>query len=450
VRHYGLQQLERADELGVVGERHLHWCVRLAEQAALALQGPEQAVWPARLEREHDNLRAALQWALDRGLHTLGLRVAAGLWHFWRNRGYLSEGRHWFAALLALAPDADDASMAVRASALEGAAWLAEDQFDYAQASALFAQSGAVRRILGQNERPAGPLINAAMEARANGDYTRATALLEECLAQHRALGDRENMKDGDLGLSVSPDRSYTLLALVLREQGEFLRATALCEEYLALHRRLGDAEGIGNALQGLGDIARDQGDPVRVRTYCEESLTIFREVGMKWAIGFALNNLALAAYLEAHLSRAASLVAESDAIFRGLQSGLSLAEVLITIGLVKEAQGEAEAARAALTEALNLAWEKGPRWVVAAALEVLGAQAVRQGAVQHGVQLVAAAARLRQAMGTPVRPADRPAIEDVLVAARGSLSHVAFDAAWAAGETLPLEQIVASAGDGA
>jgi tetratricopeptide (TPR) repeat protein len=333
--------------------------------------------------------------------------------------------------------------MAVRASALDGAAWLAEDAFEYAQASALFAQSGAVRRALGQNERPAGPLMNAAMEARANGDYARATALLEECLAQQRALGDRENTMDGDLGLSVSPDHCYTLLALVLREQGEFLRATALCEEYLALHRRLGDAEGIGNALQGLGDIARDQGDAVRVGTYCEESLTMFRELGMKWAIGFALNNLALAAYREADLARAANLVAESDAIFRGLQSGLSLAEVLITMGLVREAQGEVEAALTALTEALSMAWEKGPRWVVAAALEGLGVQAVRQGQAQYGAQLLGGAALLRQAMGAPVRPADRPSLDGALAAAHLTLGDASFTGAWATGQNLPLEQVV-------
>jgi predicted ATPase len=76
-----------------------------------------------RLDREYDNLRAALQWALDQGLSTLGLQLAAGRRQFWRSRSYLSEGRHWLAAVLALpARDDDAASRAVRASVLEGAA----------------------------------------------------------------------------------------------------------------------------------------------------------------------------------------------------------------------------------------------------------------------------------------------------------------------------------------
>jgi tetratricopeptide (TPR) repeat protein len=299
---------------------------------------------------------------------------------------------------------------------------------------------------LGQHERPVGPLINAALEARASDDYARATALFEECLAQNRALGRREGAMAGDLGLSLAPGYSYTFLALVLREQGRFVRASVLCEECLALQRQAGDAEGIANALLGLGDIARDQGDVARIRAYGEESLAIFRDLGQQWAIGFALNNLALAAYLEEDLSQAASLVEESAAIFRRLQVGLSLAEVLITVGRVRRAQGEVQAAWAALAEALDLARADGPRWMLAAALEELGVLAVQHGQAQQGVPLVAAAAALRRAIGTPVRPADRPALDGALTAARTTLGDTAFTAAWAAGQTLPLEQVVAHA----
>ena len=117
---------------------------------------------------------------------------------------------------------------------------------------------------------------------------------------------------------------------------------------------------------------------------------------------------------------------------------------MLITLGRVRGAQGEAAAARAHLAEALTLAGAAGPRLFVAAALDELGVQTVRQGQEWHGVQLLAAGAALRQAMGTPVRPADRPAIEGALAAARASLGDVAFAEASATGQTLPLEQIVA------
>jgi non-specific serine/threonine protein kinase len=337
VRQYGMQQLERAGETVLLRDRHLAWCVLVAERAASALLGAEQIAWLARLDREHDNLRAAMQWALDRGLTTLGLRVAAGLGRFWRSRGHLREGQRWFAALLAPAAEDEDATgMALRASALEGAGWIAQDGQDFAQAAALFAQSGALRRALGQEERPTGPLITAGLEARAEGYYARATALFEESLAQHRRSAHPERTLDDDLGLTLSWGNRYTLLALVLREQGAYARASALYEECLARYRDLGDRQGMASAQLGLGDVARDQGDAARVRAYCEECLLVFREYGLKSAIGFALNNLALAGLMAGDLALATGHAEESEAIFRDLVAGPGLAEVLITVGRVR------------------------------------------------------------------------------------------------------------------
>jgi hypothetical protein len=199
----------------------------------------------------------------------------------------------------------------------------------------------------------------------------------------------------------------------------------------------------MGHALLGLGDIARDQGDAGRVRVLCEESLNLFRDLGQKWAIGFSLNNLALAAYLDGDLALAASRAEEGEALFRELQTGPSLAEVLVTVGRIKAARGDATAARAKLSEALALAWAKGPCVVVAAALEEIGVQTARRGHEQYGVHLLAAVASLRQAMGMPVRPADQPAVEDAVAAARIALGDGTFTGAWSTGQTLSLEQIV-------
>jgi non-specific serine/threonine protein kinase len=441
VRQYGWERLAASGESAEVRDRHLSWYLALAEEAEPELRGPEQGAWLDRLDREHDNLRAALRWVLDCGLSTLGLQVVGGIWKFWLRRGYQREGRRWLAALLALPADDDDATTVARATALEGAAWLAQQNFDFAQASALFAQSGALRRAAGQEERTAGLLISAATAARASGDYTRATALLEECLAENRRLGRRGSSMYGGLELSLA------LLAMVMREQGKYARATALCEECLSLNRELADAEGIADALLKMADLARDQGETRQARALSEESLARFQELGHPRQIAFSLNNLAQAAYLDGDLAEAASRAEKSATIFRGMQAESCLAEVLITLGQVRGAQEQASVAHAHLTEALTLARAAGPRLFVATALEALGAQAVWQAEVQHGVQLLAAAARLRRVMGTPVRPADRPVIEAALAHARVSLDDVAFEAAWAAGETLPLEQIVASAG---
>jgi non-specific serine/threonine protein kinase len=441
VRHYGAQHLRYMGETAQVHGRHLAWYVTLAEQAESALLGPEQIAWLARLDREHENLRSALRWALDQGLGASGLRMAAGLWQFWRNRGYLSEGRRWLRALLARAAEAaDPPDLMVRAAALEGAAWLAQDQHDFTEATALFAESGALRRVAGLDDRPSGLLINEAMNARAVGDYVRAASLLEAVLAQQRAAGNRESIMAGGLGLSLAR------LALVLREQGAYARALSLYEECQALHRELGDREGVASALLGLCDIARDQGDQDQMAWLREQSATclaVFRAYGLHWAIGFSLNNLAQAALQEGDLVQAARHAEECVALFRSLRAGPSLAEVLITLGCVRAAQGDDAAARAHLVEALTLAWGEGPRVFAAAALEALAVLASRQLKAWQEVYLLSTAAWLRQTMGAPARPVDRPAIEAALAAGRAALGDDAYAAAWSIGQRQPVEQII-------
>jgi hypothetical protein len=91
-------------------------------------------------------------------------------------------------------------------------------------------------------ERAQAVLINEAMGARAHGDYVRATRLLEESLAIHRALDYRESVTRDGLGLSLAR------LALVPAEQGVYTRAAVLYEECVPLHGELGDREGMAVA----------------------------------------------------------------------------------------------------------------------------------------------------------------------------------------------------------
>src|SRR5262249_33074833 len=144
-----------------------------------------------------------------------------------------------------------------------------------------------------------------------------------------------------------------------------------------------------------------------RVEEYCAQSLALFEEVGSAWGQGFSLNNLALAAYQVGDLERAGELAARSVGLFRELGTPMSLAEVLTTQGLVAHAAGEGTGARAALAEALRLAEAHGPRGVVAAALEALGALERDEGREERATRLFGAAAALRARMGTPTLPAN-------------------------------------------
>jgi WD40 repeat protein/predicted ATPase/transcriptional regulator with XRE-family HTH domain len=450
IREYALEQLDARGDAAAIQHAHANYYLAFAEEAAAKWDTPLINEAIAQQRREHDNMRAALQWACDTGASVLGLQLAVALWGFWRSYGYITEGRTWLEQLLRLdTHPSDSAAIAARQRGLYAAAWLASDQQDYAAAAGLFEESLSLRRALGETEGETDLLLNAARQARAVGHYQRATALLENVLSRRRAQGDHMSMKGAALALPLPLHELGQVLrelALVLREQGNFERAVALLEEALGLHRAAGDRVSVALAQLGLGDIARDQGDSAKVREHSEPSLAVFRESDMQWAIGFSLNNLALADYLDGDLTHALARARESLALFRALQADGSIAEVQITIGRITRAQGDQATAHAALTEALQLAQAVGPHLMVATALEALASLAIQPNQALRAVHLLAAAAALRAQMSIPVQPLDRSAVEGALAAARSHLGEDGFGAAWASVEEQPIEQLLSSA----
>src|SRR5262249_21631229 len=95
IREYALERLEQNGEVESLRQAHLDYFLALAEQAEPELTGPRQAEWLERLEREHDNLRAALAWALEHGLVELGARLGGALWRVLCTHCHLSEGGRW-------------------------------------------------------------------------------------------------------------------------------------------------------------------------------------------------------------------------------------------------------------------------------------------------------------------------------------------------------------------
>jgi predicted ATPase len=146
VREYVLERLEASGETDLLRQWHAGYFVALTEAAEPHIIGTDQAAWLNRLEAEHDNLRAALEWLLKHREVEAGLRLAGVLWIFWNVRGYRSEGRRWLEEAL---ERSEGATTAMRAKALNGAGGLAYSQGDYAQATALYEQSLALWQELG-------------------------------------------------------------------------------------------------------------------------------------------------------------------------------------------------------------------------------------------------------------------------------------------------------------
>ena len=213
IRDYTVERLSERQEMPSLQRAHAAYYLALAETVSEQWDSPTVAI--EQIDRDYDNLRAALQWACEGGDLAIGFRLCVALRKYWQRRGLYSEGLTWLADLLARD---DPAVLDARIHGMNTAAWLATDQHDYTQATQLFEQSAALRDLAGGSDETYLPSAT-ARQARAVGQYQRATALFEDALSRHRVLGDRGGMSTAGIGLSLYE------LGLVLREQGEYARA---------------------------------------------------------------------------------------------------------------------------------------------------------------------------------------------------------------------------------
>ena len=280
VRQYAREKLLEDAGGEAVRERHLGHFVSLAEEAEPRLQEADQATWLSRLEQEHDNLRAALEWSLVSTAMDPGLRLCGALQRFWITRGHYAEGRKWCARVLEAARA--EAPALARAKALNCAGLLAYHQVDYAAARTQHEASLVIRRQLGDRRSVAVSLNNLGLVALDQGDLDSARSLHEESLAIARELGNRNGVA-----------RSLGNLGMVASEQHDFAAARALFEECRALMRELGDREGTAISLHSLGGVAYEQGDYDAACAHYRESLAILRELGHRGRIAYSLEELA-------------------------------------------------------------------------------------------------------------------------------------------------------------
>ena len=368
IREYAWQRLQQTGEETIWRARHLAYFLGLAEEAEPKLTGTEQAAWLERLERDHDDLRAALGWCRQESERAeAGLRLTGTLSLFWAMRGYLSEGREHLQA--ALSQENAGQRTPVRARALNGAGNLAWRQGDYSGARALYEEGLAISRELGDKQGTAGSLHNLGTVAKEQGDYSRARALCEEALGINREIGNR-----------AWEANNLILLGNAAQAQGDYAGARALYEESLTVRREFGDKWGIANSLNSLGGVVRELGDYAVARTLYEECLAISRELGDKQGIASALHNLGMVANEQGDYAQGRVLLESALEINREIGNRAWEANNLILLGNAAQAQGDYAGARALYEEGLAIKRELGDKQGTAGSLHNLGVVANEQG----------------------------------------------------------------------
>ncbi|CAN5913526.1 BTAD domain-containing putative transcriptional regulator [soil metagenome] len=310
VRQYARQKLEESGEAQELRRRHLLWCVEFAERAEPELTKADQAWWQARLEAEHDNIRAALRRAFESGEPESGLRLSAALWMFWYTHGYLGEGRRWLEKGLA---EAVSGPPQARASALMGSGWLAVFQKKYASAEKSLQQSLALYRELDDKEGIVSCLTKLVLGAVLGERNLESIPVhMGEVMRLQPELEDGRTKADA---LIVSG------MAFISRHDVQ--NAVASYDAALEISRRIGDEQSTSISLFNLGFITLGGEDLDRATSLFRESLQLSQGSGHRLVFMYTVYGLAGIAATRGRPARAARLWGAVETVCKATGLGL-------------------------------------------------------------------------------------------------------------------------------
>ncbi len=402
IRQYARDKLLESGESIQVRDHHLNYCLHLAAEAEPELEGLDMLRWLDRLETEHDNFRAALEWALERN-PTAAVQLAASLTAFWQIRGYMTEGRRWLRDAL------------TRFEALPPAA-------------------GEAAR--GQSALRATGLLVAGTLAFGQGELNAARSLLEESVALARMAGEQRT-----LGYALG-QLGFTTLGL-----GDAAVAEAVLEESLGLFRAINDKRGIGLILYGQAERAiRLRGDFAAARAYSEEAVRLMRESGSPWLAAMSILGLGVMASYQGNYAEARAHFEEGEPLFRDLGDRHAVHVVQSERAHMERKLGH-YAQAVALYSRTILGWQELGHWAALAhELECFAFIACAQSQAQRAVRLLGAAEALRESVNSPMTAIERTEYDHNVSALRAQMDEAAFTAAWAAGRALTMDEAVALA----
>jgi predicted ATPase/class 3 adenylate cyclase len=266
IRVYGLERLDELETGSETRRRHADYYLALAESLAGQVFGAGQRAALDALQQEHDNLRAAITFAIDEGDAGRAMRLLAATWRFWQMRGYLPEARDKAERILAMpgGPPED------RLKALDAAGGIAYWQGDVLPSRAWYQQEATLATELGDEPGLAEALYNESFTYSLDpsiSDQQRSRELAQDALDRFRSLGDRQGEGKALWGVV----NSYVFSD----DRGP---AAALVEESIAIARELDDRFQLGWALFTRGLIAMQVADHDLARASYEEAIKIFHE----------------------------------------------------------------------------------------------------------------------------------------------------------------------------
>jgi predicted ATPase/DNA-binding CsgD family transcriptional regulator len=440
IREYALEMLDANGEERLIRHAHAVYYMTLAEESERELVGPQQALWLERLEREHDNLRAALVWSLQQDEDPnetqrrveIALRLVGALRRFWQMHGHLNEGQAFTEKALS-ASKGIQVSTQARAKALIAAGTLASIQNDYDRTETYCRESLLLFRELGDQQGTALSLYLLSVVPMMKGNNVAARSLTEEALTLFREMGDKERIA-----------WSLSTLGMLDTQEEKYTSARARYEESLAIHRKLSNKRGIAATLVRLAQLLFvSLGDETELSSLLDEGLALYNELGEREGIANVHSLSAQLAFRQGDISSARAQIEKCILLYREIGQRRALAESLAILARIALSQGERKEARVLYDESLEIARELNHMWLIAACLEGRAAIAAEEDQLIWAVQLWGAADALREIIRVPIPLIERAEYERSIATARTQLGTKDFANTWEAGREMTLEQAI-------
>ncbi|HEX2193114.1 MAG TPA: LuxR C-terminal-related transcriptional regulator [Acidimicrobiales bacterium] len=412
IRSFANEQLALARETEWIRDRHAAWCRTILTEAELELRRSQREASFPRLQAEHENLAAGLEWMLESGRQEWALRSAAAMARYWRERRLWGEGRDFLTRAL----DANDGPSGLRGRALFELGHLVGEEGDYAAALAHLEEGLRLATAAGDSAVVARSLSASGYYRLLLGDSASALSLVERGIDLARRAGDgrcvvmsvatagQVAMFAGDarraqgrfaeslaVGADIGEDKvTWTALvgagwaALVL---GAYEEAQAHLEQALAIGRTTVFESAAGVALSFLGELARVQGRFDDAHLLLTEALDLARQAGRPFAIASRLVFMGRLCCAEGEPDRALPLFAESLAQAREEKLPFVLGQSLLGAGLAHGALHDPVEARRCLEEALLVTRRSGDRRTRSAAMVELARLDRRRGGDDKAVR---------------------------------------------------------------
>ena len=381
VRVYARQKLAGSKDSADIRGRHLQYFVEFVERAEEGLQTRDMLAWLPRMQRDHDNVRAALDWAVESGDVDQAFRVCAALFSFWLYGNHLPEGRRRVDVILALEGGDPGLRSRALATAAGTAAFVFEDPAGvraFADPALSIAERLSDWRTVGRASTHIGLATiyeeptaarecfgEAAAAAERVGDWAFVCNAFAGLTITETFLGERERALDAARkGIEAAQriDHPFHLAQIYLWDGlraiswGEFGIAGSRLDEAITIAGMINDDFLLAWALAYRGRLEVWSGRYGAGRQDLEESTKVAVSGGLIFQIGIAQFFLAEHACAEGDMDRALALVEMSFPAMRFSGMGYAISAGLVLMAAISEGLGDRDKARAEAEEAVEIA----------------------------------------------------------------------------------------------